>query len=294
MNKVSINETFPIYYKTDDLLTGQSVVYDIWGDTGIIYANNTPATSEIGTHGVYYLDFTSPAVNTYLLVKVGLANGTYQRSLIIQCGDPVVSKLFYVDERFRSGMSISYEIYDLIGTIVQSGTMIDSSNGFYSIGVGALGNGTYFLKVDPYTCKFLIPIENEFHIGDCVATIEYRYVMVNVHSSYGGASKARHSLYDYEGEMTKRKIHAHLKEGEEIKNPRGVLFNSMKEKDIERLEVKAVLKNSETENMLHPINVDQTFGPRKEEEKSTKSVNKLDYVDGANVVNYPARGEKNA
>ena len=94
--------------------------------------------------------------------------------------------------------------------------------------------------------------------------------------------------------MTKRKIHAHLKEGEEIKNPRGVLFNSMKEKDIERLEVKAVLKNSETENMLHPINVDQTFGPRKEEEKSTKSVNKLDYVDGANVVNYPARGEKNA
>ena len=125
MNKVSINETFPIYYKMDDLLTGQSVVYDIWGDTGIIYANNTPATSEIGTHGVYYLDFTSPAVNTYLLVKVGLANGTYQRSLIIQCGDPVVSKLFYVDERFRSGMSISYEIYDLIGNIVQNGTMID-------------------------------------------------------------------------------------------------------------------------------------------------------------------------
>ncbi len=295
MNKININETFPIYYKTDDLLTNQSVIYDVWGDTGIAYTSNTPATGEIGIHGVYYLDFTSPAVNTYLLCKVGLANKTFQRSIIIQCGDPVVPKVFYVDERFRPGLSISYEIYDLIGGIVQSGDMIDAFNGFYSAGVSGLTNGTYFLKIDPFTCKFSIPIENEFHLGDCVASIETRFIMVNVHSSHGGASKSRHSIFDHEGEMTKRKIHAHLKENYDEASTKGVILNSMKDKDIERPKVKAVLKGSETENMLHPINADLTFGPKKDDETKFKSVNNNDdYVNGTNIINYPIRGGKNA
>lgn len=189
-----------IYYKSHSLETGKTIVFKIWDYSGGQLFNSN-ATGEIGTKGVYYFDFESPNYDTYLLVKVGLLNGTYVRPIVIRCGQPA-ERLFYVDDNFSTGRNIAYEIYNFSGTIIKNGSLEENIEGFYNVLVNDLLEDTYFFKISPYTSKFTIPIDYEQ--GECVATVEYKYVMINVHSSYGGASKVRHSVFDYEGEARKK------------------------------------------------------------------------------------------
>lgn len=217
MFQVQKNNLIKIYYKTHKLQTGLPVVFTIITDNGVILENNTPATTEIGSNGLYYLDFTTPNQDTYLLVKSGLLGGLDEAPIVLRCGDPSEDKLFYVEKTFKTGQSIPYCIFDLSGTILQQGNLTERFFGFYSVNINNLNEGTYFFKVDPDISKFTIPINNEFIPGECVASTEIRFVTVNVHTSKGGASKLRPGIFDYGYEAAKRKIHAKLIEEDEGK-----------------------------------------------------------------------------
>lgn len=251
MNVVDKSTGVKIYYKSHDLASGLNVVYNIVGDDSIYYSLNTPASSEIDAKGVYYLNFISPNKNLYLMCKIGLSNGTENRGLILRVGEPIQQKLFYVDDRFQGGKTLGYEVFNLNGDILQNGNLLDEYNtGFYSADVTSLENGTYFFKVEPYAAKFTIPLQVEN--GDPVVITEIRYVTVNVSTSKGGASKARHSLFDYEGEMIKKRINAQLKKSEEAK---GVMVFLSKDEDEAFKNVKAaLLDNSETDSFFKRIN----------------------------------------
>jgi hypothetical protein len=206
MNRVQPNNLIKLYYKTNNLASGKTIYFNVWKDDSTQIVTNQTAT-EIGTNGLYYIDFTTPPENTYLMIKSGLSTEKDERPIILANGS-VSEKIFYVDEKFISGKSIPYMIYNIFDIVHQSGTLFDEDNGFYSVDVSALSEGTYFFKVEPFTSKFVIPLDLEFVPGECVATVETRYITVNVSTSLGGASKGKHSYFPYE--ESKREINAVL------------------------------------------------------------------------------------
>ena len=197
MNSVGKSNLIKIYYKADDLETGLSIVYNIWDDQGNTLATNTPATAEVGTRGIYYLEFTTPSSDVYVFVKAGLSNNTKNVPIILRVGSPVVQKLFFVDPAFVASKVISYQIFDISVIVAASGNLTDENNGFYSTDVSSLSNGTYFFEVIPFISKFNIPLDLEFVESTCPeGDASAPEIMINVRTSGGGASKARHSVFD--------------------------------------------------------------------------------------------------
>lgn len=266
MNQVQKNNLIKIYYKTHKLQTGLPVVFTIINDNGVFLELNTPANTEIGTNGLYYLNFTTPNYDTYLLVKSGISGNIDEVPLVLRCGNPSENKLFYVEKRFQTGKTIPYNIFNITGTIIKQGNLNEDYLGFYHVNVDDLSNGTYFFRVDPDISKFTIPLSQEFVPGECVASTEIRYVTVNLHTSKGGASKLRPGIFDYQYEASKKKIHAKLIE-EDNDKLKGVSASLIYDKD-------------DDENILNfqPVSSDfyQIHDPKtgKELEKELKDINK--------------------
>jgi hypothetical protein len=96
MQRVQKNNVIKIYYKTDNLLSGQTVVFNIWDENGTPLVINQTAT-EIPGKGVYYIDYTTPNVDNYLLIKGNRSGGIDPRPIVLMNGEPS-PRIFYVDE----------------------------------------------------------------------------------------------------------------------------------------------------------------------------------------------------
>src|ERR1035437_6299261 len=151
------NAQTKIYYKSDDLVTGQSVVFSVWDVLGNTYLSNAPATAEISNLGIYYIDFTTPDIDTYLLVTASYANSSHPKSLVIAIGFPTDVTVFYADPTKLMAATLPFSIFDMFGVIWISGDLLNFGHGFYGTNVNSLKDGTYFLRVPPEAAKFDIP-----------------------------------------------------------------------------------------------------------------------------------------
>jgi hypothetical protein len=148
MKYVDQGQALRLFYKTDQLTTGQSVTFNIWNDSGTKLYDE--AASEISTEGVYYYDLTAPSSDLYLLV-IGANNGTDPEAQVIKVGNPA-EKAFYVHGTFRTEQTIAYEIYNASATILSSGNLTEVVAGFYVVDVDGLSE-PWFLQIPPWTAK---------------------------------------------------------------------------------------------------------------------------------------------
>ena len=148
MRCVSKNDSIRIYYKADALSPSVSVVFNIWNDSATQLETNTPATTEISSEGVYYLNFTTPNSDVYLLIKGSLSDDSKATPSVFKVGSPSTEKVFYVDNEFVAGKTIPYVIYDSNPTTLSSGNLTNITNGFYSVDVTALTK-PWFFEVNP-------------------------------------------------------------------------------------------------------------------------------------------------
>lgn len=137
---VSKNTVVRIYYKSDDLVSGKNVIFNIWDDTGTQIETNTVADGEIGDKGIYYLDVITPNKDIYLLAKASLEDQSSPAPYVLRVGNPD-QKVFYVDPKYRTRIIHPYEIYTLSGSILQSGSLFESNGGFYFADVSTLESG---------------------------------------------------------------------------------------------------------------------------------------------------------
>jgi hypothetical protein len=145
MRQVSISESFKIYYKADDLETGLDVSFRIWNDEGTQLSAGSSG-QEIGTDGVYYVEYVAPGTPGYLLV-IG-SDGSVPKPEIIRVGTPATPKAFYVHGYFKENQTLDYDIYDANGDSVKSGQLTSIVAGFYSTGVFGL-TPPWFFQVYP-------------------------------------------------------------------------------------------------------------------------------------------------
>lgn len=238
MYTIATNQLFNIYYKSNNLTDLQmtSVIFNVWDWSGTQLITNEQAQYELvnpdtnASHGIYYISTISPATDTYLLCTTGAPDDV--TGTTIRCGEPN-AQVFYYDVQKRVGLTLNYEIYDLGGSIQQSGILSEYFYGFYGVDISSL-NGTadnpvtYFFKLLEETTKFQIPIaDNSAVIAD----------------GRPRGSKARYSTFDYEGQTrnNNKKIVAKLKAKEE--DMKGIYVSLKKEKDEEK-QIKALLKTS--------------------------------------------------
>ena len=69
MNVVAKGASINIYYKTHDLSTGSSVIYNIIGDDALYYALDSPANSEIDASLNYADYYMLEAIYKYMEIK---------------------------------------------------------------------------------------------------------------------------------------------------------------------------------------------------------------------------------
>ena len=140
MKYVDVYQTFNIYYKTNNLATGQTVIFNVWNENGQQLVTNQIGT-EIGSDGVYYIDYT-PTISDYLLI-IGSNNGSLPRPDVVKVGSPT-EKAWYVNNSFSENQTIPYEIYNSSGATIGSGSMINVTNGFYYIDVSGYSDPWFF------------------------------------------------------------------------------------------------------------------------------------------------------
>lgn len=145
MRQVSSNEAIKIYYKADDLASGLGVSFNVWDEDGVQTINGVQAT-EIGTDGVYYIEYTAPNTAGYILV-IG-SDDTLPKAQVIQIGNPSEKKAFYVHGYFKEDQELDYEIYDANGDTIVSGELTSIVAGFYSTSVEGL-TPPWFFEVYP-------------------------------------------------------------------------------------------------------------------------------------------------
>ena len=151
MKITDTNSFLRIFYKTDKLISGLDVTFNIWNENGIKLYDNEPAISEVGTEGVYYFELTTPLTDSYLLIIGSTSVGEFPKPQIIKVGNPD-QKLFYVHGEFTANKSISYEIHDENGDVLSSGNLINVTNAiYYADGTGL--SEPWFFRVAPWARK---------------------------------------------------------------------------------------------------------------------------------------------
>jgi hypothetical protein len=141
MKYVDLNSTFNIYYKTNNLASGETILFNVWNESGQQLITDQIGT-EIGTDGVYYITFSAPSVSTYLLI-VGSNNGSYPKPDVVKVGGPD-EKAWYVNQSFKNDQVIPYEIYDSTGATIGSGVMTDVVGGFYYADTSSYSDPWFF------------------------------------------------------------------------------------------------------------------------------------------------------
>lgn len=149
MRCIEKNAQNNFYYKADDLNSGELVKFNIWNDSGAQLATDQLATSEINSQGVYYLTFNVPDYDGYLLVKGEITSGSGARGTVVKVGSPAQEKAFYIDKKFKSNLSLTYEVYDSVPTTLATGAMELIVSGFYYADVSGLVK-PWFFEIYPY------------------------------------------------------------------------------------------------------------------------------------------------
>lgn len=146
MKCVDVSQTLRLFYKANQVASGQNVLFNIWDDSGNLLVSSAVGT-EIGTEGVYYYEYTTPATDLYLLILASNA-GNSPKPDILKVGTPS-EKVFYVQGGFKSGREIGYDIYGDDGVTQQTGLLTDIVAGFYSANATGLTE-PWFFQVYPY------------------------------------------------------------------------------------------------------------------------------------------------
>ena len=123
------NSNCRIFYKDARLRSGRNIVFNIWDDNGSIFLSNQSGV-QIDNSGVYYCDFVSPNVDSYLL-----ATGTdFQdpQGMVLKIGNPA-EKFFYLRGDLQENVNVTYEIYDTLAVVLNSGVMNNIVSWFYSV-----------------------------------------------------------------------------------------------------------------------------------------------------------------
>jgi len=145
----AFSTTERLYYKSQDKQTGLSVTFDIRNGTGTLLDQDVPASGEIGTKGIYFLDYQSPVNDDYILIVGKVNNGDYPMSGVKKIGAPT-AKIHYAHHDFDTGLTLGYRAYDINDSILQSGNLTEIGSGFYEADVSAIP-GTYYFRVFPLT-----------------------------------------------------------------------------------------------------------------------------------------------
>ena len=138
------NADYSVFYKEEALRTSEDIRFSIWNQSGNNLFLNQPATQGIINTGVYYFDFTTPSVDSYLLILC--TDGVQPKGTILQVGTPAIEQSFYLRGDLDDTQTVTYEIYDTASTTLDSGTMSSVVSGFYSVNVSALAK-PWFLRV---------------------------------------------------------------------------------------------------------------------------------------------------
>lgn len=141
MKCVELNQNIRLFYKVNNLASGQNVLFSIWDDVATPLISSGVGT-EIGTEGVYYFEITTPSYPCYLLILAS-RNGNSIKPEIIKVGSPS-EKVFYVQGGFKSGLSIGYEFYGDDDVTQDSGNLTDIVAGFYSASTSGLTEPWFF------------------------------------------------------------------------------------------------------------------------------------------------------
>jgi len=150
MRCVNQSDTVRFFYKTDNLASGQNVIFNIWDGTGGVIVSNALPDAEVGTEGVYYIDVVAPDANTYLLT-IASNDGLSPESQVVKVGNPSL-KAWYVQGAFEGGRQIAYEIYDSTDTVLSSGFLTNVVSGFYYAETQGLAE-PHFFEVYPWVLK---------------------------------------------------------------------------------------------------------------------------------------------
>lgn len=154
IESVGINTSLRLYYKANNLQSGQDVVFNIWDSDGTALHVNTPADGEIGSRGIYYLDITTPNSEVYLLVKGSLSSGSNPGVSIYSVGQPL-QKLFYVHGSFSTGQVLPYRIFDINADEESSGDLTEVAGGFYYADASTITNNLdLFFRVGDIAYQF--------------------------------------------------------------------------------------------------------------------------------------------
>ena len=121
IESISLNSNLRLYYKAQDLRSGQDVVFNIWDNEGV-QLHSVAADGEIGSRGIYYLDITTPNYNTHILVKGSLSDGSDAGLSVYTVGFPN-QKLFYTHGALQIRQTIEYTIFDINAEIQDSGLL---------------------------------------------------------------------------------------------------------------------------------------------------------------------------
>ena len=156
------NTLTSVFYSGNKNATLDEIIFNGWKDDGTQILTDSTADSEIDNTGVFQLDFTTPNEDTYVCVKAGeqLSSGNFKKlaATVIKVGSPS-QKLFYHDKKFQTGLTVPYEIFDEVGTILDSGTLTEKDGGFYFVDVSTLVTNfnCLFFEVDgKFTSKFAL------------------------------------------------------------------------------------------------------------------------------------------
>jgi hypothetical protein len=135
-----------LYYKSNNTASGLDVVFNLWDFDSNPILTNAPAAGEIGTKGLYHINFTTPNTDTYLVGTGEVLGGklSEKKPIVLKVGVPE-QQLFFVDAEYATGRTVPYQIYTIAGAVADSGNLSELVSGFYYTGVDALSEDLTYL-----------------------------------------------------------------------------------------------------------------------------------------------------
>jgi hypothetical protein len=133
-----------IFYKDALLRQNRHVTFTAWNEDGETVFSNESAFN-IFDSGSYYYNFTTPNIDSYLLI-IG-SDGSDPQGISLKIGEPSNQLVFYLHSNLTEDLIINYEIYDENSNILDEDIMTNIAGGFYYINVNELAE-PWFLRVN--------------------------------------------------------------------------------------------------------------------------------------------------
>lgn len=144
IKSASKNSTYRTFYKDAYLRSGRSIWFNAWNENGDSIYENQLITAEIPNIGIYYYDFTTPNIDSYVLIIA--TDNQDPQGTVLKIGNPI-ERTFYLRGDLAEGVTTTFEIYDQSSNILATGVMESIVSGFYTTVVDGLSK-PWFLQIN--------------------------------------------------------------------------------------------------------------------------------------------------